>query len=423
MPNHKAKKKGASTGNEQSNPGGSYKVSGSRNHEGNPVMEKKHDGSWRMCVDFTDLNKCLQGIPLNTDGGGRRGKTAFHTNQGVFCYTKISFGLKNAGATYQRLVDKAFVKQIGGNLEVYVDDLHARNQSLSIKSESGDEATITPNIERSSKPKRKAVDTKSGKGIPKHEKMYSGAANGNRTKTQRGADNVSLRSQGSSKRSPFDGKGLTASTSLFRQSLRRYFQAHPVVVITDQSIKQILSRPENTGRMLKWKFELEAFDITYRPRTSIRGQILADFITEKPNEEGPSMEVQVEEAIPEPWTLFTDGSSCLEGSGAGLILTNPEGEEFTYALGFEFDVSNNEAEAKEQSMTQYLEKAKTLINNFKMFSIEQVSRSKNKKAGALSKIASTSFAHLTKQVLVETLKRKSIEEWEILAIVEEEGYC
>ncbi|GJU05750.1 hypothetical protein Tco_1122180 [Tanacetum coccineum] len=50
------------------------------------------------------------------------------------------------------------------------------------------------------------------------KKMYSGAANGNRTKTQRGADNVSLRSQGSSKRGPFDGKGLTASTSLFRQS-------------------------------------------------------------------------------------------------------------------------------------------------------------------------------------------------------------
>ncbi|GKE03840.1 hypothetical protein Tco_1395858 [Tanacetum coccineum] len=202
MPNHKAKKKGASTGNEQSNPGGSYKVSGSRNHEGNPVMEKKHDGSWRMCVDFTDLNKCLQGIPLNTDGGGRRGKTAFHTNQGVFCYTKISFGLKNAGATYQRLVDKAFVKQIGGNLEVYVDDLHARNQSLSIKSESGDEATITPNIERSSKPKQKAGELKQVL-IQIHRKVTSLLQNPQK---------------GSSKRSPFDGKGLTASTSLFRQS-------------------------------------------------------------------------------------------------------------------------------------------------------------------------------------------------------------
>ncbi|GJW07474.1 reverse transcriptase domain-containing protein [Tanacetum coccineum] len=82
--------------------------------------------------------------------------------------------------------------------------------------------------------------------------------------------------------------------------LRRYFQAHPVVVIMDQPIKQILSRSENTRRMLKWKFELEEFDITYRPRTSIRGQILADFIAERPDEEDPPMEALVEEAIPEP---------------------------------------------------------------------------------------------------------------------------
>ncbi|GKB00436.1 reverse transcriptase domain-containing protein [Tanacetum coccineum] len=50
-------------------------------------------------------------------------KTAFHMIQRVFCYKKMPFGLKNAGATYKWLVDKAFEKQIGRNLEVYVDDL------------------------------------------------------------------------------------------------------------------------------------------------------------------------------------------------------------------------------------------------------------------------------------------------------------
>ncbi|GJT70471.1 hypothetical protein Tco_1029757 [Tanacetum coccineum] len=69
-----------------------------------------------------------------------------------------------------------------------------------------------------------------------------------------------------------------------------------------------------------------------------------------------------------------------------------------------------------------MEKAKTLINGFKKFSIEQVPRSENKKADALSKIASTSFAHLTKQVLVEVLKEKSIDEKEILTVMEEEGH-
>nr|GFB54164.1 reverse transcriptase domain-containing protein [Tanacetum cinerariifolium] len=62
-----------------------------------------------------------------------------------------------------------------------------------------------------------------------------------------------------------------------------------------------------------------------------------------------------------------------------------------------------------------------LANSFKKFSIKQVPRSENKKADALSKIASTSFAHLTKHVLVEELKENSINEVEVLTIVEEEG--
>ncbi|KAJ0827313.1 putative nucleotidyltransferase, Ribonuclease H [Helianthus annuus] len=50
-------------------------------------------------------------------------KITFHTDKGIFCYKKMPFGLKNALATYQRLVDKAFSKKIGRNMEVYVDDL------------------------------------------------------------------------------------------------------------------------------------------------------------------------------------------------------------------------------------------------------------------------------------------------------------
>nr|GEU98805.1 hypothetical protein [Tanacetum cinerariifolium] len=77
--------------------------------------------------------------------------------------------------------------------------------------------------------------------------------------------------------------------------------------------------------------------------------------------------------------------------------------------------------AKEVDMIRNLEKVRTLTNSFKAFSIRQIPRSENKKANALSKIASTSFAHLSKQVLVEELKEKSISEVEILAVVEEEG--
>ncbi|GJY35188.1 hypothetical protein Tco_0420566 [Tanacetum coccineum] len=62
-----------------------------------------------------------------------------------------------------------------------------------------------------------------------------------------------------------------------------------------------------------------------------------------------------------------------------------------------------------------------LASSFKKFSIKKVPRSENKKAGALSKIASTRFAHLTKQLLVEELKEKSVNEAEVLTIMEEEG--
>ncbi|GJT49197.1 reverse transcriptase domain-containing protein [Tanacetum coccineum] len=241
--------------------------------------------------------------------------------------------------------------------------------------------------------------------------------------------------------------------------LKRYFQAHTIVVITDQPIKQMLSNPEVTGRLLKWRFELEEHDIHYRPRTSVKGQILADFIVERPEDDTLDTPMEDREELPDPWVLFTDGSSCIDGSGAGLIITNPEGMEFTYALRFRFNATNNEAEyealiaglriagqmgvqnlqanvdsklvanqvngvyiAKESSMIKYLEKVKNLASTFKEFSIKQVPRGENKKADALSKIASTSFAHLSKQVLVEELKEKSIDEKEVLAVVEEEGH-
>nr|GEV94759.1 reverse transcriptase domain-containing protein [Tanacetum cinerariifolium] len=180
------------------------------------------------------------------------------------------------------------------------------------------------------------------------------------------------------------------------------------------------------------------------------------FLNEIPS--NASQGTSVAETQEEPWTLFTDGSSCVDGSGARLILTNPDGVEFTYALRFQFAALNNEAEyealiaglriatqmgvkniqanidsklvanqvlgtyvAKEDNMIKYLEIANGLVSGFKTFSISQVPRSKNKKADALSKVASTSFAHLSKQVLVEVLETKSITGKEVTAVIEEEG--
>ena len=50
-------------------------------------------------------------------------KTSFVTGQGTYCYRVMPFGLKNVGATYQRLMNKMFHKQIGASMEVYIDDM------------------------------------------------------------------------------------------------------------------------------------------------------------------------------------------------------------------------------------------------------------------------------------------------------------
>ncbi|GJS70286.1 reverse transcriptase domain-containing protein [Tanacetum coccineum] len=65
---------------------------------------------------------------------------------------------------------------------------------------------------------------------------------------------------------------------------------------------------------------------------------------QKPEGKGQDDSVREEEPLPAWWTLFTDESSCIDGCGAGVILTDPEGVKFTYALRFKFETTNNEAE-------------------------------------------------------------------------------
>ena len=64
------------------------------------------------------------------------------------------------------------------------------------------------------------------------------------------------------------------------RKLRQYFQANPILVMTDHPIKKSMNRPEAAGRMVQWPIKLSQFDIEYLPRTAIKVQALADFIAE-----------------------------------------------------------------------------------------------------------------------------------------------
>ena len=70
-------------------------------------------------LSFIDAFSGYNQIMMNPDN---REKTAFITDRGTYCYKVMPFGLKNAGATYQRLVNRMFSEQLGKTMEVYIDD-------------------------------------------------------------------------------------------------------------------------------------------------------------------------------------------------------------------------------------------------------------------------------------------------------------
>lgn len=111
----------------------------------------------------------------------------------------------------------------------------------------------------------------------------------------------------------------------------------------------MLLKPETSRRLAKSAIEWEEHNISYHPCTNIKVQVLAEFILEILGEVKASIQKKELLGIRRPkdgqrWTLYTNRSSSKEGSGEGLILTSPEGEEITYTLRFNFHTSNNEAE-------------------------------------------------------------------------------
>nr|GEZ74807.1 reverse transcriptase domain-containing protein [Tanacetum cinerariifolium] len=146
-------------------------------------------------------------------------KTAFYSDHGTYCYVKMPFGLKNAGETYQRLVDSAF-----------------------------------------------------------------------------------------------------------------------------QAPSSILNKPDVSGKLAKYAVELGAYNITYIPRNAVKGQILTDFLNEVSMGHHAKVCSLTDEEGLEEWILFTDEASSLKEARAGLVLIDPTGTEYTYAIRLNFVSTNNEVE-------------------------------------------------------------------------------
>ncbi|GAV90526.1 RVT_3 domain-containing protein, partial [Cephalotus follicularis] len=112
--------------------------------------------------------------------------------------------------------------------------------------------------------------------------------------------------------------------------------------LTDKPLKQVLAKPDTLGRLIKWSVKLGEYDIKFEARPSIKSQVLADFVAD--NTPTECMEEDPSESERDVWKLSVDGSSCITGCGAGLILTSLSGWTLEYALRFRFKAINNGAE-------------------------------------------------------------------------------
>ena len=99
-----------------------------------------------------------------------------------------------------------------------------------------------------------------------------------------------------------------------------------------------MSKPDAAGHMVQWAVELSQFDIKYRPRTTIKAQVLVDFIAEF-----TLLDLDQEA---EYWTIYTNGLSVARLGGIGIIMTSPEKDVLKYGVQLQFLTTNNEVEYK-----------------------------------------------------------------------------
>ena len=146
---------------------------------------------------------------------------------------------------------------------------------------------------------------------------------------------------------------------------RPYFYAYSIEVLTNYLLRQVLQKPEVSGRLLNWVIELGQFNVNFHSRTGIIGQALTDFIIEftyastakvagivdgieaaKVVEIGNKGDSAPTQEDTQQWTFSIDGASSENGSAAGMMLISPKGHEIHCALRFGFQASNNKAEYK-----------------------------------------------------------------------------
>ncbi|XP_061373314.1 uncharacterized protein LOC133315664, partial [Gastrolobium bilobum] len=399
-------------------------------------------------------------------------KTAFVTQTANYCYTMMPFGLKNAGATYQRMMNEVFKDLIGDSIEVYIDDMISKSQTPE------QHLTHLQGVfNRLRKYNMRLNPSKCAFGVPAGkflgfmlterefgvlqlscppvltkpdigeilylylsvgvEAISAALVREPNGEAQKPVYFISKVLQGAELRYQQVEKVILTLIFAARR-LRPYFQCHPITVRTNQPIRQVLQKPDLAGRMMSWAIELSEYQINYEPRTAIKAQALADFIAEMTHTTASGNQLGETLAT---WKLFVDGSTNAKGSGAGLIVENPDGVTMEHSLTFDFNTTNNQAEyealiagllqarelgaqhlkvfsdsqlvtcqisgeyqAKGSLMCKYLEIAKDIMETFMTVKVEHIRRGENTRADILAKLASTKSPGNNRSVIQHNLQ-------------------
>ena len=119
--------------------------------------------------------------------------------------------------------------------------------------------------------------------------------------------------------------------------LRHYLlSAECTIICKDDVVRYMLSMPIMSGRIDKWILALSEFDLRYESAKAVKGQIMADFVTQYCGLMG-ALEIA-------PWMLFFDGSTCDQGVSIGIVLISPQGKKYEFSLPIVVTSTNNQAE-------------------------------------------------------------------------------
>ncbi|XP_075499329.1 uncharacterized protein LOC142537720 [Primulina tabacum] len=208
---------------------------------------------------------------------------------------------------------------------------------------------------------------------------------------------------------------LSLALMMMARRLRPYFLSHTIVVLTNSPLGRILTHSDMSGHLVNWTTELGEYDIQYEPRTAIKAQALADILAENVHRENE-----------DPWKVYVDGSSSKDGSGVGVVLISPAGEEVKLAVRLEFRASNNETkyeavlaglraarnvgatrvlvffdsqlvaqqmegiyDVKDEKLIEYAQEMDRVREKFTEAAFEQIHRKENERADTLAKMTGT----------------------------------